>query len=264
MQLSGDIVRRWLASAEADPTALLGLTLEHLDEDRGGRITEVTGSAITITDAGKAFRAPVASLGRWVVQDVPRGLARRIMSALPIPPAHMEELQRLGFDAAALSVADAALLLAVDEALGGGGEAPFDGIERLAMLAAVTAQAVASIALLRRCLDHPFLASAQARLQLARLASQAGNLNEVLRLTDVALTRNADPRIVPAVRAMLLTVRSSCIAQLAQRCADLLEAKRIAGMALSINGQSEHLSNTYFLIQRRAASLGCTMIPSGA
>lgn len=246
-------------SAEADPALLLGLTIEHLDEDRGGRITTATRSAVTFTEGGSASNIPAAALTRWVVQDVPQGVARRMMTALPMPPAHVEELQRLGFAVETLTVDDARLVLAVEERVVAGGEVPFEGIERLGGLAAVPGQKLAAVKLLHRCLDHQSRGAAQARLQLARIASQSGDLDGVLRLTDPALSRDADPRIVPRVRAMLLTVRAACIAQLAQTCAQLVEAKRLAGIALAVGGKSEHLSNTYFLIHRRAESLRCKL-----
>lgn len=259
MQLLGDIVRRWLASAESDPTVLLGLTLEHLEEDRGGRVTAVTTAVITYTDEGRSYSVPIAGLAKWVLQDVPQSLARRMMAALSMPPSHAEELQRLGFDAVTLSVDDARLILAIDEALVTGGDVAFEAFERLGALATLRQQSRAARTLLTRCLDHPTRASAQARLQLAKLASQAGDAAGTYRLTAPALTRDADPRIVPRLRAMLLTVRAAFVAQTAQTCADITEAKRLADMAFAIAGRGDHLTTTYLMIHRRADSMGCKL-----
>ncbi|WP_343898037.1 hypothetical protein [Craurococcus roseus] len=115
-----------------------------------------SGIIIQITDGTRLVR--MGELDRWVVQDVPIALLRRIESSLlVVPAAHLARLRDQGFDVSGLIRQQARLAYAVIEAVDTDREAVFEGVEAVGHMLGTPAQHCAAQKLLEAVMALPFV-----------------------------------------------------------------------------------------------------------
>lgn len=259
-QLEGKVARAWLASHDADPGLLLRHEAEAVSEDAGGTIIGILDSGIVIQTSNGSRLVRLRELDRWVVQDVPVALLRRIESSLQnVPASHLARLRDEGFDVSSLIQQQVRLTYGVIEAVDLHREADFTGIEAVGHMLGTPVQYGAARRVLETVMAAPFVrASGSARIRLADHASSKGDVSRVKALTENALPRSrALTNLTEDVRGKLLTIRAACLGRFALDCEDIAEARHAVDAAYAILGKAEHVTTTYSSLRKRAEALRC-------
>jgi hypothetical protein len=240
-QIDGDLLRRWLGRQGAPIHELLGLELECLDTDAGGRVIEASASGLAFVEEGRRTELKPNQLSPYVAASAPASLKARIESDVLIVPASVaSEVSEYGFSAPDLTPSDALLLCDAIGAVRQSEEMRFDAIERAAVLLMQTSQQKAAHKLLEAALHSPFAKCAgHARIKLAKHGSDRGDLASVLSLTAPALVTDGVVKLTGRARGILLTIRAAAVAQFSQRRQDLLEAERLIQLAVGYGGPSD-------------------------
>lgn len=262
-QIEGKILRRWLASPKSTPDRLIGLEAESLTEDREpARIVEASRAGLALEIGAERLTVPIGRIHQWVVCDAPQSLLARIEAdVLEVPLAVADDLKTAGFDPTQMSAGSIHAVQRVIAAFATGQAPEHDDVEAVGVLLGSPTQRTAAVSVLEKLLGSNSIKTAgTAAIRLAKDASDRGDLAKLRALTAAALSQRAQIKPIPEnIRKILLNIRAAGIAQLAQSCSDLQDAKKAADTAYRIGGSDPFLSNTYALIRRRTEALRCQM-----